>query len=219
MIDIIPAILTNDPVELEKKIKLLEGVVDKVQVDIVDGVFADNKTIELEALAEVETGLLVDIHLMTNDPASWVEKSMRVMPDRLIGQIEKMASQEDFVFGPAAMSGIKMGLALDLETPVSALDRIISLPSLDVVLVMAVKAGFGGQTFQASALEKVKELGRIRSKENLLFKICVDGGVGVQNIRHIAEAGADEVVVGKSLFEGDIASNLNKLLEALVPSP
>src|SRR3990167_6094785 len=97
MLDVIPAILTNDPAELEKKIRLLEktGLVDRLQLDI---------------------------HLMCNDPEAWVERALASMPDRLIAQIEKMPSQEDFAFGQTAISGARVGLALDLVTPVSALD-------------------------------------------------------------------------------------------------
>lgn len=219
MVDIIPAILTNDPKELEEKIRKLEGVArlaegdprrtKRVQVDIVDGVFTENKTVFPEALESMETNVLLDIHLMTKDPVTWVEKCTRAMADRIIGQIEMMSSQEEFV-GKVTEAGGHVGLAIDLDTPVASLDPVI-LNNLDVVLVMSVKAGFGGQKFDNSALQKIKELDQIRARDDTPFRICVDGGIGADNIKKVGEAGADEVAVGQSLFEGNLSDNIQEL--------
>ncbi|MDO8503906.1 MAG: ribulose-phosphate 3-epimerase [bacterium] len=209
MIEIIPAILTNDSGELEDKIKQAEGLVQRVQVDIIDGVFVNNRTVALESLEGIETKLLLDIHLMVHEPDSWVERAVRTLADRIIGQVEMMSDQVRFI-GHVQETGSKIGLALDLLTPVSVIDPSI-LNNLDVVLVMSVKAGFGGQEFSKSALEKIKALDEIRSRDNTPFRICVDGGVNAQNIREVRRAGADEVAVGQSLFAGDLAENIERL--------
>lgn len=209
MLEIIPAILTNDPEELEAKIKQLEGLVERVQIDIIDGVFADNKTIGLEALENLETNLLLDIHLMTKEPVEWVEHCVRAMADRIIGQVEMMSDQIEFV-GRITKAGVKVGLALDLETPVSKLDPVI-LKDLDTVLTMSVKAGLGGQKFEQMPLEKIRELDEIRLRDTTPFRICVDGGITPEHVQEIKEAGADEIVVGSSLWEGDIAHKLEVL--------
>lgn len=209
MVDVIPAILTSDPRELEEKIRSLEGVANRVQIDIIDGVFAENKTVALEALDGIETSALLDIHLMTKDPVTWVEKAVRALADRIIGQIEMMVSQEEFV-GKVTETGTHVGLAIDIDTPVSSLDPVI-LNNLDVVLVMSVKAGFGGQKFSPAVLEKIKELDEIRARDNTQFRICVDGGIDAGNIKEVIKAGADEVAVGKSLFEGSMQENIEKL--------
>lgn len=209
MIEVIPAILTNDPKELEEKIRQLEGLVERVQIDVVDGAFAQNRSLGLEALTNIDTGLSVDVHLMTKDPIDWVEKSVRAMADRIIGQVEMMSDQ--FMFASKVQElGHQVGLALDLDTPVSRVDPTV-LTNLDVILVMSVKAGFGGQQFNQVALKKVKELDEIRSKDVTPFRICVDGGINISNIKYIKKADADEVVVGHSLFEGDLEENIRNL--------
>ncbi|MAG60055.1 hypothetical protein CMO96_04680 [Candidatus Woesebacteria bacterium] len=215
MLEVIPAILTDDPRELKEKIRQVArlhesyGEVKRVQVDIVDGVFAKNHTVGLEALESIETSLGLDVQLMTKDPTNWVEKSVRAMAGRIIGQIEMMPSQEAFVRKVTEV-GQQVGLAIDLPTPVSNLDQNI-LMDVDVVLVMSVKAGFGGQKFDEKALKKIKDLDKIRAHDKAPFKICVDGGINFGNIKLVVEAGADEVAVGKSLFDGDITQNIEKL--------
>lgn len=212
MLEIIPAILTNDPKELEEKLRLAESVAQRVQIDIVDGLFANNRTVSLETVANIDTNLLLDIQLMTKEPADWVERAVRAMADRVIGHIEMMTNQTQFI-EKVAETGEKVGLAIDLSTPVSALDPAV-LNNLDVVLIMAVKAGFGGQDFQEPALEKVTELLSYRANNNCKYRICVDGGINEENIQRVRQAGADEAVIGHSLFEGDIQERLEGLRRA-----
>ncbi|MBI4033007.1 MAG: ribulose-phosphate 3-epimerase [Candidatus Blackburnbacteria bacterium] len=209
MIEIIPAILTNDPGELEDRIKQVERLAHRVQVDIIDGVFANNRTVALESLEGIGTEALLDVHLMVYEPDSWVERAVRILADRIIGQVEMMSDQVRFI-GHAQEIGSKVGLALDLPTPVSAIDPAI-INNLDVVLLMSVKAGFGGQEFNKSALEKIKALDEIRSRDSIPFRICVDGGINAQNIGRIRRAGADEAAIGRSLFAGDLAKNIERL--------
>lgn len=213
MMEIIPAILTNNPKELQEKIALIEGKVKRVQIDIIDGVFANNKTVGLEVLEGLETKLLIDVQLMVKEPVDWIEKSVRAMADRIIGQVEMMSDQAEFVRRVQDVAH-SVGLAIDLDTPVSAIDPLL-LPNLDVVLVMSVKAGFGGQEFSEIAIEKIRELDEMRKSDMLNFRICVDGGINSENINSVADAGADEVVVGHSLFEGEIEENLEKLRQAV----
>ncbi len=198
MTEIIPAILTNDVKELLELIAKAEGG-EKVQIDIIDGVFASNRTIEPVVLEEVETDLKLDFHLMVKEPINWLEKCVRAGANRVVGQIEMMASQTQFV-GRAQEAGLKVGLALDIDTPVSFLETAI-LNDLDVVLVMSVKAGFGGQKFDAKAMPKIKELARIRSRDKTPFKICVDGGLTPGTIKRVTRIGADEVVMGRRILK------------------
>lgn len=212
MVEIIPAILTNNFNELEFVVKRCEGVVSRVQIDIVDGVFVNNRTIEPDALGVIDVDLDLDFHLMTKEPIDWVERAVRGMADRIIGQVEMMSDQIAFV-GKVAEVGLQIGLAIDLTTPVSALDPTI-LTNLDVVLVMAVKAGFGGQKFDPRVLGKIKELDELRLRDKTPFRICVDGGETEDIIDDTYFAGADEVVIGKRLFDGDLAENIEKMQKA-----
>lgn len=207
MIEIIPAILTNNPRELETLLsQAQEQGVKRVQIDIVDGEFADNKTIDPLVVADIETDLLLDFHLMTKEPMDWLEKAARGMADRVFGQIEMMQNQIAFV-AKAQSVGVSVGLAVDLETPVARLNPTI-LTSIDAVLLMAVKAGFGGQKFNQKVVEKIKKLAKIRRKDKTPFKICVDGGVTPKVMPDLIKAGVDEVVVGRRLFEGDLKENI-----------
>jgi ribulose-phosphate 3-epimerase len=123
-----------------------------------------------------------------------------------------MPSQREFVEKVTAM-GIDVGLAIDLNSPVEAIDKSI-LTDLDVVLVMSVEAGFGGQKFDPGCIDKIAELASIKRQDATPFKICVDGGETLDTIDDVVKAGADEVVVGRRLFEGNIRENINRFMES-----
>jgi len=206
IVKIIPSILTNDPTEAKELILRAELVVDRVQIDVVDGVFADNKTITPDSLESLDTKVLFDYHLMVNEPISWIEKVVRGQGDRVVGQIEKMSNQQEFI-AKATENGLSVGLAVDLGTPLTSLDELV-LGDLDIVLLMSVKAGFIGQEFSLDVWEKIKELVDMRGKNNYKFKICVDGGVTKELIVDMEKSGVDEVVIGKRIFEGDLKENI-----------
>lgn len=212
MVDIIPSILTNSATEALEELSICEDVVKRVQIDIVDGVFAGNKTIDPSNLGRPETSLALDFHLMVKDPVNWVEKCANAGADRIIGQIEMMESQMEFL-ERVQLTNLRVGLAIDIDTPVSDLDPTI-LNNLDVVLVMSVKAGWGGQKFDDRAIKKIKELDEIRVRDSTPFRICVDGGETESVIDDTHFAGADEVAIGKRLFEGNIAENIIKFQRA-----
>jgi ribulose-phosphate 3-epimerase len=212
MIEIIPSILTNDPKELIKKLGICEGVVERVQIDIIDGVYASNKTIDPSALSTLETELKLDFHLMVKEPVNWIEKCVGAGADRIIAQIEYMRDQVEFV-GKVQEVGAGVGLAVDLKTEIDKLDPVI-LTNLDVVLVMSVPAGFGGQKFDERALDKIKRLDEIRARDKTPYRICDDGGVVFEWVDDIRREGVDEVVIGRSLFEGRLKDNIKKYRNA-----
>ena len=211
MVEIIPAILTNNPVEAFQMLEKAEKLVQRVQIDIIDGQFYQNKTIEPDILSEADTNLLLDFHLMVKEPINWVEKCVRGGADRIIGQIEMMSNQVEFISKVQGV-GRKAGLALDIDTSFKKIDPTV-LTDLDVVLVMNYPAGKGGQEFQPKVLEKIKELNEIKKKDQTPFRICSDGGINKDNIGSLVKAGTDEAVVGKSLFSGDMDKNISILLE------
>ncbi len=208
MIEIIPAILTNNAAEFDSLMARAEGVSKRIHIDIIDGVFVDNHTVLPSHMIDYETELLVDYHLMVDEPISWVDRCVSGQADRIIGHIEKMHDQVAFV-GKVQSIGTSVGLAIDLHTPVGRLDSTI-LTNLDVVLVMSIKAGFGGQEFRDETIKKIKRLSELRQRNGFKYKICVDGGINPENIRRVHLSGADEVSVGRRLYEGSIADNINK---------
>lgn len=207
-LEVIPSILTTNSAELEEMLLKAEGAVKRAQIDIVDGEFAENRTIDPSVVQEVDTPLLLDFHLMTKEPINWVEKAKTGGADRIIGQIEMMGNQEEFV-GKVEESGAFVGLGVDLETPTSALEPEL-IPRLDVILIMSVKAGFGGQKFEESALKKIEEVAKLR-QEGGRFRICVDGGVSKDNLERIKKAGADEVAIGKRIFAPTVADGVKQI--------
>lgn len=209
--EIIPAILTNNPEEAFQMLGKVENLVQRAQIDIIDGQFFPNKTIEPDALLETDTDLLLDFHLMTREPINWVERCVRGDADRIIGQIEMMSNQVEFVSKVQGV-GRKVGLALDIETSFEKINPAV-LTDLDVVLVVNYPAGKGGQKFQPRVLEKIKGLNEIKKKDQTPFRICSDGGINKENIGSLVKAGTDEAVVGKSLFSGDISKNISVLLK------
>ncbi len=223
MINIIPAILTDNLTDLNDKVKRIndvsyvEGItVRTIQIDVIDGVFADNRTVDPVNLVGLDTDLGIDFHLMVKEPVNWIEKCANAGADRIIGQIEMMKNQVEFV-EKVQETGLYIGLAIDLETPISELNALI-LNNVDVILLMAVKAGFGGQKFDKRVLDKIKELDEIRVRDRTLFKICVDGGETEDVIDNTHLAGADEVVIGKRLFDGDLAENIKRFEQAALTS-
>lgn len=218
MIEIIPAILTNSSSDLKQKISQIDNenmdvpLTKRVQIDIVDGVFADNKTIDPTAVGGIDTYLGIDFHLMVKEPINWVEKCVNSGADRIIGQIEMMRNQREFI-EKVQLTGLRVGLAIDLSTPVDSIDLEI-ITDLDVILVMSVKAGFGGQKFDKSVIDKIAELNEIKLRDKTPFRICVDGGETEDVIEFTHLAGADEVVIGNRIFEGDLNNNIKELEEA-----
>jgi ribulose-phosphate 3-epimerase len=211
---IIPAILSNNPTEVKDLLyRCQDAGVDKVQVDIIDGVFADNKTVDPMVLEHIDTTVRYDIQLMTKEPINWVERCIRAGADRIIGHVEMMADQQEFV-KKVTEFGLEVGLAIDLKTPVSAIDPLV-INDLDVVLVMSVPAGYGGQEFDMSVMDKFSELNKLRSKDQTPFLICDDGGVTIQTAHDMAQLGVDEVAVGKRLFDGDLSTNIIKFQNAV----
>lgn len=212
MIKIVPSVLSNDPAEVRVLLSRCEGVVDSVSIDIIDGKFADNKTIEPSILADFDTTLKIDYQLMVHEPINWIERCVHGQADRIIGHIELMRDQVEFV-GKVQEVGLSVGLALDLPTQVYRLDPTI-LTNLDVVLVMSVPAGFGGQKFDDRALEKISKLDEIRVRDRTPYKIQDDGGITFDRIDDVRLAGVDEVSIGRKLFDGDLKQNIEKFTKA-----
>lgn len=215
---IIPSVLTDNLEEAAKIINDLNDVVlshgfplERVQIDINDGTFLGVKTIEPQTLSEINSDLKFDYHLMVDSPTKWVRKCVHA--DRVIGEIEKMSNQEDFIF-EAKSFGTKIGLALDFSTDLDQL-RDDFLSELDVVLLMSYPAGVGGQELRSEVFGKIDQLKELKSKVGADFKICLDGGVTLDNINRVKQSEVDEVVVGERIVGGDIEENLEKFYKAM----
>ena len=216
MIRIAPSILSADFMKLGEEISAAEAAgADLIHVDVMDGHFVPNITIGpmiVEGLRKI-TKLPLDVHLMINNPDKYLRDFASAGSDYITVHAEATAHLHRTV-QCIKESGVKAGVSLNPATPLCTLDYILS--DIDLVLIMSVNPGFGGQRFIPSALDKIRGLkGRLREK-NLSVVIEVDGGVKLDNAPGIAAAGADILVMGSAFFgTGDYAAFMKQLREAL----
>jgi len=200
---IIPTILTASADELKERIHFLQDKTDFIQIDVTDSKFAGKATFPLEWLDQYQDqGFFWDVHLMVDNPFSWVGKCNSIMAQRVIGQVELMGDQHDFL-DRVESEGMEGGLAIDFPTPLEKIDQE-ALWRCSVVLLLGVKAGKGGQEFEKGCLKKIKELYSLRETLKADFFIGVDGGINKQNIKEIEKAGADIAYSGSAIWKGEI---------------
>lgn len=210
---VIPGILTNSIDELKSLMLQTQEVGDRVHIDVIDGVFVNNQTIDPSVLAGFDTKLMIDYHLMVNNPEGWLARCANSMADRVFGHIEMMENQMKFVEKSIGFN-LETGLALDMKSGVEKINDE-ALSSIDALIIMGVNAGFGGQEFREEALKKINETGKIRDENNLNYEIIVDGGVNNSNLKDIIKAGADSVVIGNRIYKGNLKENIDNLLGSL----
>ncbi len=200
MIKIAPSILSADFARLGDEVRAVAaGGADYIHIDVMDGHFVPNITIGpavVEAVRQV-TGLPLDVHLMIENPDLYIPGFAKAGADIITVHQEASAHLHRTV-QLIKSHGKKAGVSLNPATPASSLDVI--LEELDLVLVMSVNPGFGGQSFIPSALEKIASLRRAIDGRGLKVELEVDGGVKAENIGRIAEAGADVFVAGSAVF-------------------
>lgn len=213
---IIPVILeaTEEKfIEKLEKIKTCPELAEGwVQIDLADNKFVQNKSVGLDILARYPLPSRTEAHIMVLDPGSWVEGLVQVGIKRVIFH-EEAGENIDNVIGEIKSRGMEVGMALSPETSVAVLKPF--LDKLDIVLLMAVPTGFGGQEFIPATLDKVREVARLREENGLHFLIEVDGGVSAENAGELISAGADCLVVGSRLINGDIAENLKSIQQSI----
>ncbi|HUV72154.1 MAG TPA: hypothetical protein VMW25_04040 [Clostridia bacterium] len=209
MAEIIPTILTADFSDYFERLNSLPETISRIHIDIIDGRFAPNRTISLEALKNQETNLKLDLHLMVKEPEEWIKRALEILPERLIGQVEMMTDPWEFL-NQTIESGMEAGIGVDLTTPVGKLSSE-TYHLADLVLLMAVKAGSGGQEFDQAVLGKIKKMKEITGD---LVKIGVDGGLDEKTIPLCRQAGADIFYVGSSFWqEKDLEKRYRQLLK------
>ncbi len=197
MTKIIPTILTNNPVELQKKFKKLKGVTNLVQIDVMDGKFVNNKSVELETF-KLYKNFDFELHLMVEHPEEYLKKASNLGVKSFIFHIESKANPKDLI-SKLREKDMNVGIALNPDTKAKKLDPFLGL--IDTVLVLGVKPGFAGSKFQDKVLEKIKYF---KSKG---IKVEVDGGVDLENIEKIKKAGADIFAIGTGIFESKNVKN------------
>jgi ribulose-phosphate 3-epimerase len=207
-----PSILSADFGRLNEEIKAIcEGGCDFIHVDVMDGHFVPNHTIGpvvVNAVAKAATKPL-DIHLMVQNNTFFVELFAPFKPEYISFHIEEEKHPHRLI-QKIRSYGIKPAITLNPHTPPSAIEYL--LEDLDMVLLMSVNPGFGGQKFIPSVLQKAKELKAMIEAKGLKTLIEVDGGVNAENVRELEKAGVDIVVAGNYVFS---ASSYKEAIESL----
>ena len=211
-----PSLLSADFTDMRGQISLVESAgAGFIHCDVMDGRFVPNITfgsLIVEAARRV-TELPLDVHLMIEDPQLHVDDFIQAGAD-FITVHEEAVVHLDRLINRIKESGVKAGIAINPSTPVECLREVLEI--VDLVLVMSVNPGFGGQKFIPNALKKIKKLAEIRRMNGYNFLIEVDGGVNLSNAAEIASAGCDVLVAGSAVFNAkDVRSTVSKFNEIL----
>ena len=213
-IQISPSILSADFSQLGNEIKRLEvGGADLIHVDVMDGHFVPNLTIGppvIKALRKY-TKLPFDVHLMINPVHKYIKEYAKAGSDIITIHPESTENLKSSIKEIKDLKK-KAGVSLNPNTPIETI--LNNLNDIDLILVMSVFPGFGGQKFMPEVLKKIDELSKLRTKNNLNYKIEVDGGIDFSNSKKTIEAGADILVSGTTIFKennGDLKKNIEIL--------
>lgn len=200
MIKIAPSILSADFARLGEEIKDVEkGGADYIHVDVMDGHFVPNITIGpliVEAIRPI-TSLTLDVHLMIEKPDRYIPEFAKAGADIITVHVEACPHLHRTIQLIKSF-GIKAGVVLNPHTPVSTIQHV--LEDIDMVLLMTVNPGFGGQSFIHSVLPKIQEVSRMVRERGLTVDIEVDGGVNAETARLCVEAGANVLVAGSAIY-------------------
>ena len=213
-IQISPSILSADFSQLGNEIKRLEVCgADLIHVDVMDGHFVPNLTIGppvIKALRKY-TKLPFDVHLMINPVHKYIKEYAKAGSDIITIHPESTENLKNSIKEIKDLKK-KAGVSLNPNTPIETI--LNNLNDIDLILVMSVFPGFGGQKFMPEVLKKIDELSKLRTKNNLNYKIEVDGGIDFSNSKKTIEAGADILVSGTTIFKennGDLKKNIEIL--------
>ena len=197
---IAPSLLAADFSKLGEELQMVEqSPAPWIHLDIMDGNFVPNISYGIPVLESLkdQTNLFFDVHLMIENPDRYISAFRNAGADMYTVHYEACTHLHRTIQS-IKQTGMKAGVALNPHTPVHLLDDI--LPELDLVLIMSVNPGFGGQTFIPNALNKIKTLRQTIDQNNLNCLIEIDGGVGLSNATDIKQAGCDVLVAGSSVF-------------------
>jgi ribulose-phosphate 3-epimerase len=207
---IAPSILSADFVNLEAELQTISSA-DLIHVDVMDGHFVPNLTIGLPVVARLQqvSKVPLDVHLMIENPESWVGKYAATGVSSITFHLEA-AKDPTACVAAIRENGSKVGISISPGTPFSEVRDYLTV--VDMLLVMTVEPGFGGQGLIESVVPKIKEAKDFMLSQGLSTSLQVDGGVGTQNIVMLATAGADTFVAGSAVFS---ASNRNERIDEL----
>lgn len=209
MYKLAPSILSADFGNLARDIKTIEGAgADWVHIDMMDGMFVPNISFGFPVMKSIRpvTDMVFDAHLMVEEPGRYIEECKNAGADLICVHAEACKHLNRTIM-QIKESGLKAGVALNPATPLSVLEYVIEY--LDMVLIMTVNPGFGGQSFIENSIRKIKEVRQMAKEKGVAsLDIEVDGGVTPSNVGELIEAGANIFVAGSAVFKGDVEKNI-----------
>lgn len=217
MIKLSPSILSANFVRLEEEIKILEQEnIKYVHLDVMDGMFVPNISIGMPVIKSIRkiTNMVLDSHFMIEKPERYIDEFISLGCDIINFHIEATDKHMEII-EKIKKAGKKVGMTIKPGTSYEELLPYIKY--LDLVLVMSVEPGFGGQKFMESSLDKIRAIRKYIDDNNLNCELEIDGGIKIDNVEQVLKAGADVIVVGSDIFEKedkkDIINKYNKIFE------
>ena len=210
-----PSILAADFKVLGQEMKKTEeNGAAYIHFDVMDGMFVPSISFGMPVLASIHdaTEQFMDAHLMVQEPIRYVEAFQKAGADYVTVHLEACEDVKT-TLDKIHACGMKAGLAVNPETDVKQL--VPYLEDVEMILIMSVHPGFGGQKFIPESLDKIREVRAMLNEKNLETDIQVDGGIYVENVREVLDAGANVIVAGSAVFRGDAGENTAKFMEIL----